>query len=195
MRLYSEKQALIARLLPPKVSAVSVVSTTPATPSTDGQRANEEKAIASAEKAALDNALREAARAEDLKVKLSQREEELRDSAAARGLLRRELDGVRADTSDTIRAMKRQMEDTEEACRDETKRLQGELDRMHALLMAALDAGRDKGRQMLYIESLRPRPPRSNDEASLARALARTKLTWRDGKYLDDFSSDMLANM
>ena len=66
---------------------------------------------------------------------------------------------------------------------------------MRSLQAVALSAGSFKGRQMLYMDSLRPPAPRAKDANSLARAIARTGLTWRDADECERITKDVLARL
>ena len=77
----------------------------------------------------------------------------------------------------------------------ETTRLQREVDHLRALQAAALAAGTHKGRQMLYMESLKAPQPRANDPASLEKARTRSHLSWRDGKELEKYAKHMMKSL
>ena len=61
----------------------------------------------------------------------------------------------------------------------EAARLQREVDKGKALHTAALAAGSYKGRQMLYMDSLKSPAPRANTPEALRRDGSRSSLSWR----------------
>lgn len=75
----------------------------------------------------------------------------------------------------------------------ETARLQREVDHLRALQNAALAAGSYKGRQMLYMDSLKAPPPRANDKESHKRAAGRSGLSWRDGGEVAKLTSELIG--
>ena len=68
---------------------------------------------------------------------------------------------------------------------------------MHSLHKAALDAGAYKGRQMLYLDSLRPRPPRANDMENIDKVLARVGVStsWRAEEERTEFAQKRLSRI
>lgn len=83
----------------------------------------------------------------------------------------------------------------EEAQLGESTRLLDEVDRLRELVAAALAAGSHKGRQMLYLESLRQPFPRAKDRVARAIEFARSPTTWREDTELDALSRETLARI
>ena len=132
---------------------------------------------------------------------LARLKRELTDSAEARGRLQAELEEERAAREDLERYMRRKLEEAEEGRLAEASRLQREIDRMYALQAACLAAGTYKGREMLYLDSLRARPARFKPslevsyEASLERAATRSGVSWRDGDECERTTKEVLARI
>ena len=122
-------------------------------------------------------------------------DEELVNNAAARGLLRGELERTQEAAEETDRATRRSFEVSEDMRIAEAKRLQREIDRMRAVRSKALDVGSYKGRTIHYLDSLRPPPPRAHDQPSLERALTRSALSWRDSQACDGLLQEILASV
>jgi hypothetical protein len=77
---------------------------------------------------------------------------------------------------------------------EETERLQAEVDRLNSCVAAALDAGTYKGRQMLYLEGLRPPFPRANDRNARKYEAARSEMTWRNSDEWEGLSHAVLTH-
>lgn len=77
------------------------------------------------------------------------------------------------------------LEEVEAQRSAEAARLQREVDHLRGLQTAALAAGSYKGRQMLYMDSLKAPVPRANDGRSLERAKSRSSMSWRDGSEVE----------
>ena len=132
-----------------------------------------------------------------LRKEASKWRDELTDSAAARGRLREELEAERASKKELEESLRLQLWNVDESRLDETGRLQTEIDHMHSLHKAALDAGAYKGRQMLYLDSLRPRPPRANDMENIDKVLARVGVStsWRAEEERTEFAQKRLSRI